>query len=71
MSSPSYTWGDIVNYMIQAVQETLYQAAKWMLDNIAWVVSAVAGVGVAAFVWRRLGRIGIGRFINRIFGLRI
>ena len=63
MSSPAYTWTDIVNKLLEGIQAFLYEAGNFVAQNAAAIAQAVLGVGLAT---------GIGyavyRFIRPLVG---
>ena len=63
MSTPTYTWTDIVNKLLEGLQSFLYEVGNFIATNASAIASAVLGIGLA---------VGIGtavvRFVRPLVG---
>jgi len=56
MATPTYTWSDVINQFITAVQNVLYEVGKFIVDNAAVIAQAMLGIGLAVAIYRLAGR---------------
>ena len=63
MSTPAFTWSDIVQKLLDGLQAFLYEAGAFVAENARAIAHAVLGIGLAT---------GIGyavcRFIRPLIG---
>ena len=67
MSSPAYTWGDIVQKLLDGIQAFFYEAGAFIAENAKAIAQAVLGVGLAFGIGTavyRLLRPMVGRFVR-------
>jgi len=69
MSTPTHTLSDIMNAILTAIQETLYQVANAIAENASVIGSVLVIGGIAYAVMRYGSRIfrGLGRWFGGLF----
>jgi len=53
MSQP-FDWGALVNAFLTAVGNILTEVAEWLSANASMIASVILGVGLFAFIYRRV-----------------
>jgi len=69
MATPAYTIGEVLNYILIAIQDILGEVAKVIAENASIIATVVVLGGLGLILWRYGGRIfaGIAGWFRRMF----
>jgi hypothetical protein len=56
LSSPVYTWSDVINNFLEAVKNVLYEIGNFIVQNASAIGTAIIGLGVAYGIYRAARR---------------
>ena len=57
MATPAYTIGEVLNYVLVAIQDVLGEIAKTIAENASVIATVVVLGGLGLALWRYGGRI--------------
>jgi len=69
MATPAYTIGEVLNYILTAIQDILGEVAKTIAENASVIATVVVLGGLSMALWRYGGRIfrGIAGWFRGLF----
>jgi len=69
MATPAYTIGEVLNYILTAIQDILGEVAKTIAENASVIATVVVLGGLGMLLWRYGSRIfrGIAGWFRGLF----
>ena len=69
MATPAYTIGEVLNYILTAIQDILGEVAKTIAENASVIATVVVLGGLGLALWRYGSRIfrGIAGWFRGLF----